>query len=765
MARRILWLHNHTALGNFALPLLSEMGYEIYCPKCFQAGYGDGSASVTYAYDAGLTIPKADLELLNRTDLYDKIPPEVMKVINAHFEIAMVHYFPLQLASLVRSFRGVLVFQAFGLLLETSYTQEICRALGLGFLKEIQAMGDRFYFAQAYTHLKDIECDFFKTRTVDLPLGIPSKQQKDWTGGDSRFLFVLPRINTSAYFRQIYQNFSRDFKDFDYIIAGAQPIAVEDDPHVSGFLPKQEYQRVMNESAAMFYHSTERNHIHYHPFEAIQNGMPVVFMAGGIMDLLGGEKLPGRCKTIAEARKKLAALCRGDEGLRAAILQSQDVVLEHFSFSRCKQCWHTAMTKIEKSCCDAESPDCKKIGVILPQPYLGGVLDYTVRLIRCISQAAKACGDNVSIVFGYPDDEVFRRKNYFTSLKDTSVAFRPFVWREKSAEWMREAYQLMGLPDDLPTRACVVAEDGSSHFADCDYLILTADRVPGHFFSTVPFAVVAHDYIQRYLPGLFEDTYEEPFIDAVRSADAVFVTTPVTAADAVQYAGVPASKVYSAPLMFDLEDVPPDRAVKEERAYFLWPTNMNQHKNHMAALEALEAYYRKGGELACLISGANTDMLNTEKDEDSFGERLTPYAKELRELIQDNDLLAKNIVVKGNMPKEQYLQTLKHARFVFHPGYADNGNGAAVDGASLGVPTLSSDYPAMRYMDAYVGLHARFFDPFDADSICAALLDMEKDHDACREKLPTREELRRFTVDGACGEMYQVIKRAMGGLA
>ena len=55
----------------------------------------------------------------------------------------------------------------------------------------------------------------------------------------------------------------------------------------------------------MYYHSTEPDHIHYHPFEAVRAGMPLVFMAGGMLDRLGGIDLPGRSKPPKEARQKI----------------------------------------------------------------------------------------------------------------------------------------------------------------------------------------------------------------------------------------------------------------------------------------------------------------------------------------------------------------------------------------------------------------------------------------------------------------------------
>ncbi len=54
----------------------------------------------------------------------------------------------------------------------------------------------------------------------------------------------------------------------------------------------------------MFYHSQSPRHIHYHPFEAIKIGMPLVFMGGGMLDRMGGTNLPGRARTWGEATQK-----------------------------------------------------------------------------------------------------------------------------------------------------------------------------------------------------------------------------------------------------------------------------------------------------------------------------------------------------------------------------------------------------------------------------------------------------------------------------
>ena len=55
--KRALWLINHTTLRKFEVPLLTELGYEVYLLKSFPYDEGNLSASVDYSYDATLTIP------------------------------------------------------------------------------------------------------------------------------------------------------------------------------------------------------------------------------------------------------------------------------------------------------------------------------------------------------------------------------------------------------------------------------------------------------------------------------------------------------------------------------------------------------------------------------------------------------------------------------------------------------------------------------------------------------------------------------------
>ena len=90
MSRRILWLLNHTTLRDFEVPMLLDMGFEVFTPKIYQFEYGDLSASVTWEYDSSLSIPSEDLEFLNQCDMYaDRIPERAVDIINKYFGIAI----------------------------------------------------------------------------------------------------------------------------------------------------------------------------------------------------------------------------------------------------------------------------------------------------------------------------------------------------------------------------------------------------------------------------------------------------------------------------------------------------------------------------------------------------------------------------------------------------------------------------------------------------------------------------------------------------
>ncbi|WP_331654725.1 hypothetical protein, partial [Anaerosporobacter sp.] len=130
-------------------------------------------------------------------------------------------------------------------------------------------------------------------------------------------------------------------------------------------------------------------------------------------------------------------------------------------------------------------------------------------------------------------------------------------------------------------------------------------------------------------------------------------------------------------------------------------------------------YYEGGGKFKCYITGVDTKNFDIkEKYEGQNG-----YILEVRAFIKKEKILKDNLVFYGNMNKNKYLNILSNARFFMHPGFTDNGNMTAIDAAFLGVPTITSDYPAMRYYETYMQLNMRFFNPFKPNELKQLLFD------------------------------------------
>ena len=763
MKKRILWLLNHTTLREFEVPLLVEMGYEIFTPKIYQFEYGDLSASVTWKYDETLTIPAEDLEVLNHTDFYQShVSKRVVEIMNQYFDMVFVGAFVPQIEMLVQCFEGEFVLHAFGLNKTMTYTKLFSIPNGV-LLDRIRALHEHFWFGASYENLGEVECGYFKNRFVYLPIGFKNAHVNAvWDGGDERILFVGPKIMSNSYYRKVYEDFKKNFGDIPHVIGGSQLVPVKNDPAVLGFLPKEQYEYNMQHLAAMFYHSQEPRHLHYHPLEAVANGMPLIFMAGGMLDSLGGKDLPGRCTSIPQAHQMLERLSKGDKTLANRIISAQGVLLEKFTEEYCKPYLERLMEQIENQTV-SKTPERKKsrVAIVCPQGYTGGVIDFSIRLALALQAGTKQGLGNIEPVFYYLDCEAYRDHLYFKKLYAAGISVRSFEWAYKSAQWARNNESLRDYVDHTIPDAVYVMEDGMNNLYDCDYIIFTADTMPMGCWTSLPHAIVVHDVIQRYVKELFDLGTELGRQKTNRKANAVIVTSEPMQKNAVQYVGAQIDKVFLMPQLFESISVP-NKNDTQSRKYFHWGTNVTPHKNHKAALEGLRQYYSLGGTLPCVITGANTHLINPseEIEETEFHYQ---YLKSLRQIIAGNKILKEKVLFAGELPKQDYWNLLAEAEFTFHPGYADNGNGVSMDAALLGVPTLSSDYPAMRYMNDRMDMHMTFFEYDDPESIADKLLFMEKNAQKIKKAMPSGNHFEQFTWQSQTETIYNVIQSIVRG--
>jgi glycosyltransferase involved in cell wall biosynthesis len=752
-----MWLLNQTTARKFEVPMLKRIGVqEIFLPKRFPADPAFRSASLDWSEDQHLTIPKDDLAILNDADWYYNPGVEAWQTASKHFDVAFFILLKTDFVkSMSRHFEGGKIWRTYGNP-EYSYSEI------LGFLARgagpvwSPATSKNLWFGQAYPHLAAREPSFIAKKAVYFPAGLADASiQDEWNGNDKRIFFVCPDLAFNEYYEKVYRIFKKTFAGLPYVVGGAQPVAIKD-AHILGYLPIEQHRRNMRELRVMYYHSTEPHHIHYHPFEAIRSGMPLVFMAGGLLDRLGGVDLPGRSKTPKEARQKIERILSGDRRLIDSIRQSQQRLLEPMRADACEADWRAGLGRIlgklresSPSVISANKPK-KRIAVFLPVAYRGGSLRGAILLARAIATGSRMAGDDIDVVFGHLDDPACYPKEAFEDLP-ASIKRRPYRWRTIPHDEAVRACAYAGLNGSLVHPTYQAPDDGIRQFTDCDLWIVISDRLDFPLLPVRPYLLMVYDYLQRY-QALFVDNTNQKFVARAHAAEAVMVTTAFTAGDARQFAGIPAKRIKRVPMLA------PEYFANENSArlegdfgrFFLWTTNLAPHKNHENAFKALRLYYEKyGGSLKCHVTGVDTRELL---------KRRTPHLRVLRDICQSSAALKHHLKIQGELPEEIYQAELRRSAFLWHPGRIDNGTFSVVEAAHLGVPALSSDYPAMREIDQQFGLNLTWMDPDDPDNMARQLKRLEADSETPRYRLPSAEQLASQSVDRLAGTYWGVIK-------
>jgi glycosyltransferase involved in cell wall biosynthesis len=743
--------------------MLKSIGIkEIFLPKIIPPDHNFRSASVDFSEDANLTIPAADLEILNAADWYGDPGVDAWTIANKHFDVAffIVHRLEM-LRSIARHFSGAAIWRAYGLDASLSYSR-LLDATGNGSgWSDVRAMGNRFWFGQAYPHLDGIERPQLKERAISLPLGMSdAKSRSIWSGQRKLMFFVCPEIGLNPYYKQVYDDFRKEFSEFDFVVGGSQPIKI-DDSRVLGFLPTEQHERNMSELRVMFYHSTEPNHLHYHPLEAVRSGMPLVFMAGGLLDRLGGESLPGRCASIAEAKGKIRRILADDRKLIDEIRRTQPKLLEPLQPPVCRPDWVDNFARIFTELEAARSvrrtavaPKKKRIAVFLPVQYRGGTLSAAKQLAIALWEGSRKQQEDVDVVFAHIDDGAFYDKNDFEDLPPAIVR-RPFTWTTLDAPTARRAMTYARFEGWQATAdQYAVPDDGIRQFLDCDLWLVISDRLPLPLLPIRPYVLLVHDYLQRYLPHS-SGLAEYPFLAAARRAERVLVTTRFTEGDALQYAGIDPKKVFRLPMLTPSFESNPNPAVSSstERRYLIWPTNAAVHKNHGNSFRALRIYWEEmGGNLDCHVTGVNTGGLLDEE---------RPFLKLLGNSPKEIATVQTRIRVRGELSDVLYQRELGGAQFLWHPARIDNGTFSVVDAAHVAVPALSSDYPAMREIDDQFRLGLAWTSSDDPIQMAQALKWMEQHVDAQRALLPSRESLEKRNVEALAGQYWSVVRECL----
>ena len=74
------------------------------------------------------------------------------------------------------------------------------------------------------------------------------------------------------------------------------------------------------------------------------------------------------------------------------------------------------------------------------------------------------------------------------------------------------------------------------------------------------------------------------------------------------------------------------------------------------------------------------------------------------------------------------------------------------------MPSVSSDYPAMREIDAQFGLNLNFAPPTDVDAIARSLKTMEENLDEARAGVPSAAQLDLHDVASRAGQYWAEVR-------
>lgn len=348
--KRLLWIVNHKTLLPAEVPIFLELGYEVFIPKIIPDHPSYRSGVVTYEFDSSLTIPRRDLSILNAHAFYGGLgqyrqwSPTVQSIINEHFSvlISSISGFISPFGEAIRHFDGLVLGRVFGLTHPNTYGG-LLEWLGRSDLIEASgARGKRYAFVQGYPNLAEIEAPALASNahTVTVPISDAFFEfENTWSGDGAHAIMVCPGIEKEGYYRNIYEGLRRDFGDMPHRIFGRQ-YSDQDDVNILPYLSDDELIDLYRRSPVFIYPSTEPRHIHYSPIEAMIVGAPVLYMAGSLSDIIGGQAdNPGRCADAKEMKEKGLRLLSGDLEFAHGIRSAQSSIVDRFRVKLAREQW------------------------------------------------------------------------------------------------------------------------------------------------------------------------------------------------------------------------------------------------------------------------------------------------------------------------------------------------------------------------------------------------------------------------------------------
>jgi hypothetical protein len=343
--KRCLWLINHETLAKWELPLLKHAGYSyVFTPQVIPRSPSFSSGVVNELEEINFEITHEELKILRDQDWYADVNTTASEVANKYFSHAFTTAEPSQIVTVLKSFSGIVVVRLFGLDLNRTYSDLFKFNFTPHEFRFFTENLNRIVFAVGYKELIIGEEEWLSSRAIFLPIGLPSNPSANWNGNSDKVLAVVPRIEPNSYYEKNYLDHLKMAPGDNILIAGRQHL-IHKDKRILGTLKRLDFEKYLESARCMVYASHESRHVHYHPLEAMQIGLPVVYFKDSLLAKLIGTTNKGVVQNKRQSRKIVQKMLK-DKRLAQTIGESQRVLVQKLEKDNLEKDFYEGCKKI-----------------------------------------------------------------------------------------------------------------------------------------------------------------------------------------------------------------------------------------------------------------------------------------------------------------------------------------------------------------------------------------------------------------------------------
>jgi hypothetical protein len=228
---------------------------------------------------------------------------------------------------LIESFTGKIFYRCFG-------RESTCR------YNDRVLYDKKINYIFSYPEIYSFECShpdnlFTSDNSHIVPLGLSNKFIMKYISSynpiNNKICFICSKINLNPYYTDIYNTFLNNFKSYDYLLLGKDN-KINDKKSLCE-LDDANFYKNMSQCKLLYYHSKEPRHLHYHPFEAIIIGMPVIFHNESLLSSYLPNS-PGNCKTLDEIKNKINKIINNDIIFINQIITEQNKIIPQLTIEK-----------------------------------------------------------------------------------------------------------------------------------------------------------------------------------------------------------------------------------------------------------------------------------------------------------------------------------------------------------------------------------------------------------------------------------------------